>query len=251
MKSRSSRGGSSNASSSQHAHNAYQLHYFETVERARIALCQTPYVLAHIERMIDAGGLAPGQSILEIGSGVGKFTLLLAARGYTLVANDLSPALLGRLTQAADGRISTICCDAAEIRRHTSASFDRVIGFFVLHHLTNFDRVFQALADILKTGGRIAFCEPVAWNPLYYLQIAFTPGMRFAGEPSITAMRSSVMLPAMARAGLTEVAGYPYGHFPPFLKNRPWGNRLENWLEQRVWFPFPNAFQVFTARKPL
>jgi SAM-dependent methyltransferase len=201
--------------------------------------------------MIAVGGLAHGQSILEIGSGLGKFTLPLAARGYTLVANDLSPALLARLTQAADGRISTICCDAAEIRRHTSASFDRVIGFFVLHHLTNFDCVFQALADVLKPGGRIAFCEPVAWNPLYYLQIAFAPGMRFAGEPSITAMRSRVMLPAMSRAGLTEVASDPYGYFPPFLKNRPWGSRLENWLEQRACVPFPHAFQVFTARKPL
>ena len=37
---------------------------------------------------------------------------------------------------------------------------------------------------VLRPGGRVAFCEPVAWNPLYYLQIALTPGMSFSGEPS-------------------------------------------------------------------
>ena len=231
-------------------HNSYQLDYFESVERARIALAETPYVFAHVERMIAGASLAAGQSILEVGSGLGKFTLPLAARGFRVTANDLSPRLLERLDKAAEGRVQTVCCDIHDIGRHCAAPFDRVIGFFVLHHLVEFEQVFRALSAVLRPGGCIAFCEPVAWNPLYYLQILLTPGMRFAGEPSITAMRPGVILPALGKAGFVDAASRRYGYFPPFIKNRVWGERLEGWLGARRFVPFPNAFQVFTARLP-
>jgi SAM-dependent methyltransferase len=231
-------------------HNDYQLDYFESLERARIAPGETPYVLAHVERMIAEVLLAPGQSILEVGSGLGKFTLPLAARGYRITANDLSPRLLERLDQAAEGRVTTVCCDIHDIERHVETPFDRIIGFFVLHHLVEFDEAFRALSRVMQPGGRIAFCEPVAWNPLYYFQILATPGMRFAGEPSITAMRPGIILPALSQAGFVETSSRTYGYFPPFVKNRAWGEKLEGWLDARPFVPFPNAFQVFTARMP-
>lgn len=128
--------------------------------------------------------------------------------------------------------------------------FDRIVGFFVLHHLIDFDQVFLALSRILRPGGRIAFCEPVAWNPLYYLQIALTPGMRFAGEPSITSMRPGVIFPALARAGFVDTQSHSYGYFPPLIRNLAWGETLERWLDAKPLVPFPNAFQLFTARLP-
>lgn len=90
----------------------------------------------------------------------------------------------------------------------------------------------------------------MGWTPLYYLQIALTPGMSFSGEPSITSMRRGVMLPLMKAAGLVEVESHPHGYFPPVLKNTPAGDRAEGWLERRAWVPFPHAFQVFTGRAP-
>ena len=110
-------------------------------------------------------------------------------------ANDLSPVLLGRLRTAAPRTIPTIACDIVDIAAHVNGRFDGVVGFFVLHHLLDFEATFRALVSVLRPGGRVAFCEPVAWNPLYYLQIALTPGMSFSGEPSITSMRRGVMLP--------------------------------------------------------
>ena len=231
-------------------HNRYQREYFENTERSRIALADTPYVLGHVERMIDAADLTTDRRILEVGSGLGKFTLPLAARGYQLTANDLSPHLLERLDHAAAGRVQTLCCDIHDIERHVSTPFDCAIGFFVLHHLVDFERIFLAISRVMRPGGRIAFCEPVAWNPLYYLQILLTPGMRFAGEPSITSMRPGVILPALTRAGFIEVESRRYGYFPPFIKNRAWGARLEDWLDDSAVVPFPNAFQIFTARMP-
>lgn len=232
------------------SHNRYQLDYFEGTERSRMRPEDTSYIRGHVDRMIEIAHLSREHSILEIGSGLGKFTLSLAARGYHPTANDLSSRLLERLAVASHGKVSTVCCDIHDIERHMSAPFDRIVGFFVLHHLIDLDQAFAALSRILRPGGRVAFCEPVAWNPLYYVQIALTPSMRFAGERGITSMRPGVICPALTRAGFVEAQSHPYGYFPPQVRNRAWGERLERWLDERHFVPFPNAFQVFTARLP-
>jgi SAM-dependent methyltransferase len=232
------------------AHNRYQRAYFDTVDRARLALGETCYVRAHLQRSCDALDLKPGQRILEVGAGPGKFTLPLAQRGLDIVANDLSPVLLGKLQEASSGSVRTMCCDIADVAETAGEPFDRVIGFFVLHHLRDFEAVFAALARVLRPGGRLGFCEPVAWNPLYYAQILFTPGMRLAGEPSLTSMRPAKILPAMRSAGFVDAQALGYGYFPPVLKNHALGDRVERWLDRRAWVPFPHAFQLFSARLP-
>jgi len=234
----------------QETHNQYQRDYFDKVDRSRIALTVSPYVLAHLDRVIQHGELDRQEEILEVGSGLGKFTLPLASNGYRITANDLSPVLLNELKSASNGAISTICCDVAEIAAHSKEHFNRIVGFFVLHHLIDFDRVFTALYSVLNPGGKLAFCEPVAWNPLYYAQILLTPSMSFAGERSITAMQPRIILPAMRRAGFVDAASHRYGYFPPILKNRSWGNKLERWFDRRSWVPFPHAFQILSAKRP-
>jgi len=232
------------------AHNRVQREYFDTVERSRLALGDTPYIRRHVDEAIAIGQFVPGATLLEIGAGLGKGTIPLIARGFEVTANDLSPVLLARLRAAAPRPVHTIACDILDIAGHVDRRFDGVVGFFVLHHLLDFEATFRALVRVLQPGCRVAFCEPVAWNPLYYVQIALTPGMRFSGEPSLTSMRQGVMLPLMRQAGLEDVASHPYGYFPPVLKNTPGGDRVERWLERRRWIPFPHAFQVFTGRTP-
>lgn len=227
--------------------NRHQLAYYGGKEHARLAHAESRYVQAHIARMLEVAGVAPSSSILEIGSGTGKFTLPMSRMGYDITANDLSPKLLGQLSSASDAKIRTLCCDVHDITHHSDTKYDAVIGFFVLHHLIDFSHIFHALKQQLKPGGRIAFCEPVAVNPLYYLQILLTPGMRLAAEPSITKMRPDYLLPIMYDAGFTDAAAQPYGYFPPFVKNTRWGDWLEQRLEAMPFIPFPHAFQVFTA----
>jgi SAM-dependent methyltransferase len=233
------------------AHNQYQRTYFDTVVRARLALGATTYVKAHVQKMLDALPVQQGQRVLEVGAGPGKFTLPMAGRGWEIVANDLSPVLLAQLSAASGHTIETLCCDIADAAEHVHAPFDHAMGFFVLHHLRDFDAVFGGLARVLKPGATVVFCEPVAWNPLYYAQILLTPGMRFAGEPSLTSMRPGVILPALQRAGFIATRSQGYGYFPPVLKNRPLGDRLEQWLDRQAWVPFPNAFQIFSAQLPV
>jgi SAM-dependent methyltransferase len=233
------------------AHNHYQRQYFDTVDRPRLAIGESRYVLAHLERVIVEAELKPGQRILEVGAGSGKFTLPLINRGFEVLANDLSPVLLEKLHQVSDGRIKTQVGDIAEITlAKDEAPFDRVVGFFVLHHLCDFKLIFTALAKVMRPGGRIVFCEPIAWNPLYYLQIMMTPTMRFAGEPSLMSMRPGVILPMLQASGFIDVKAHGYGYFPPVLKNHSLGNQIENWLNQYSWIPFPHAFQLFSANLP-
>jgi SAM-dependent methyltransferase len=233
------------------ANSDYQRRYFaDRAELSRLAPGDTPYIRRHLEQVVALGQLTAATSILEVGAGVGRFTLPLLARGFTVTASDLSPELLARLRTAAPAAVETVAADVARLPEELRGTFDRVVGFFVLHHLVDFDRTFTALAQVLRPGGRLAFAEPVAVNPLYYAQILLTPTMRFAAEPSLTAMRAGRMLPALCGAGFVEAAAHPYGYFPPLLKNTPLGDRLERWLERRLWVPFPHAFQVFTARRP-
>lgn len=232
------------------AHNQKQRKYFDSIERPRLALRDTRYVQAHLERMFQGANLAPSQRILEIGAGLGKFTLPLVQRGLSVVANDLSPVLLERLQAATSNRIATLCSDVMDIAENSDDYFDRIIGFFVLHHLLDFESVFASLTKVMAPGGRIAFCEPVAWNPLYYAQIFFTAGMDFAGEPSLASMRPAIILPAMRAAGFIETNACGYGYFPPIIKNTWTGDQIEQWLGDRRWVPFPHAFQLFTATFP-
>jgi SAM-dependent methyltransferase len=236
--------------STREAHNALQRQYFDQVERLRLAVVDTPYVRRHVEEAVTGGELTPGDAVLEIGAGLGKFTFPLLERGFDVTANDLSPVLLERLAAAAPKAVRTMACDVADIEQHAHRAFDAVIGFFVLHHLVDFDRIFPVLSRVLTRGGRVAFCEPVAWNPLYYIQISLTPGMRFSGERSLTSMTPRTILPALSRAGFVEPRSRMYGYVPPVLKNTRGGDAVERWLERRTWVPFPHAFQVFTARLP-
>ncbi len=231
-------------------HNQYQRQYFDNVERSRLAIGETLYTQAHVDRMVTEADLHRRQRILEIGAGPGKFTLQLAGLGLDVIANDLSPVLLKQLDRSSGGLIKTIACDVLEIAQFVDVPFDRVVGFFVLHHLRDFENVFAALASVMRPGARVVFCEPFALNPLYYIQILFTPGMHFTGEPSITSMRQGIILPALIAAGFVNAEAHGYGYFPPALKNNPFGDRLEKVMDRCKWIPFPHAFQVFSANMP-
>jgi SAM-dependent methyltransferase len=230
------------------AHNEYQLRYYERRQARAIEPREGAYERRHVEELLGAAGLAPGQRVLEVGAGLGRFTRLLAARGLQVVASDLSPGLLSRLERDGAGSVATLAGDVAALPQLTAERFDGVLGFFVLHHLFDLEQAFAAIARVLKPGAPAAFCEPNGWNPLFYAQIALTPGMTWKGDGGVRHMRPSVVLPAMARAGLTNRRCARYGFVPPALAARPAGRALERWLERRRPLDPVRAFQVFSGR---
>ena len=142
------------------------------------------------------------------------------------------------------------CADVLAPPEELGSRFDGVVGFFTLHHLHDLDAAIASMDRLLRPGGRFAFVEPNAFNPLYYAQIAATPGMSFRGERRLTSMRPGVIVPAQRHAGLRDVYVHRYGFFPPQVVNRRPGRAVERALERLRPLRPLSAFQLFVGRRP-
>ena len=233
-------------------HNRAQQSYFARRFPSTMIPRSTPYVRRHVDELLAASGLHAGASVLEVGCGMGHYTFELARRGLAVEGLDLSPVLLDRLrTYAGEGfSLPLHCADIADPPERLLGRFDGVIGLFTLHHLHDIERSFAEMVRLLRPGGRVAFIEPNAFNPLYYIQIAATPGMSFRGERRLTSMRPAVIVPAMRAAGLRRMSVRRYGFFPPFVANRGWGRTLEAALERIPPLRPVSAFQLFIGERP-
>ena len=212
----------------------------------------TPYLRRHIHEAMRFAGAAPEDRILEVGCGMGRYTLLMAQMGWQVSGMDLSPVLLERLRtfNTTGYPIDLYCADLEAPPAELEDGFDVVAGFFVLHHVHDLAKSMGGVARLLKPGGRAVFVEPNPLNPLYYAQIVFTPGMSWQAERGLTRMRPSQLRRWMEAAGLVGFQAARFGVFPPYLANRPWARGLEGAIERvRLWRPFL-PFQLFVASQP-
>jgi SAM-dependent methyltransferase len=212
---------------------------------------RTRYNERQLQAVLDFGGVEPQHRILEVGCGMGRFTLLLAERGYAVEGLDLTPRLLEELRQFNAGRheIPLHCADLRQPVPELLGRFDRILGFFTLHHMRELERCFASAYAMLKPGGRVTFVEPNAWNPLFYLQIMLTPGMTWQGDGGVAQMRRAVVLPALAQAGFTDLALERFGFFPPALANHRAGAAIEARLEALSLLRPILPFQLFRGSK--
>jgi SAM-dependent methyltransferase len=225
-------------------------YYASAPERPRLHPNRRPSTLRHWQRGLAAAGSTPPARVLELGAGMGRFSLLLADAGFDVTALDVSDVLLERL-RAADsgGRIETTVADAANADRVFDRPFDVVVGFFFLHHLDDFVPTFRAARALLPPGGRAVFCEPNGWNPSFYLQILFSPAMTFRGERGLARMRARPLGTAAREAGLQLLPILRYGLLPPAIVDRPGGAALDR-LCAAAMPPIARAFQTIVLERP-
>lgn len=233
-------------------HNQAQRAYFEASVKPSMVPTGTPYVQRQVDEVLRRARVGAGDSVLDVGCGMGRYTLPLAERGVRVEGLDVSQTLLERLAGYNAGRFE-IPLHAADVMDPPSAlfgRFDAVIGFFALHHMHDLDACFAAMAKLVKPGGRVVFLEPNPYNALYYAQITLTPRMRWSRERGILRMRRGPIFGAFAKAGLAHPTLTRFGFLPPFLRNRRGGAAIERALESfPLWRPCL-AFQVFVAEKP-
>jgi SAM-dependent methyltransferase len=98
--------------------------------------------------------------ILDAACGIGTQTLPLAARGFRLVARDLSPNAVARLMQEADARgldVDAAVADMRWIKESVYGEFDAVLAFDnSLAHLLSDDDLrvaFREFVSVLRQGG--------------------------------------------------------------------------------------------------
>jgi SAM-dependent methyltransferase len=229
-------------------HNLRQRAYFERASKKTMVPVDSPYLQRHINRALRFAGYSQGERVLEAGCGMGRYTLLLAARGVDVTGLDLSPVLLDRLRDfnASRSPIPLVAANLENPPVKLQARFDLVLSFFALHHLHDITRGLNGMRQLLKPDGRVVLLEPNPYNPLYYLQILLTPGMTWAGERGLLRMRPAPVFQAMHQAGLKPLAVERFGCLPPQVVNQSWGERLEERCER---FPLPRSLRPFVLFK--
>jgi 2-polyprenyl-3-methyl-5-hydroxy-6-metoxy-1,4-benzoquinol methylase len=234
-------------------HNDAQRRYFESTLKKTMVPGDTPYLRRQVRELVRQAGVRPGDRILDVGCGMGRYTLLLADMGFRVEGLDLAPALLDRLQEFNGGRyeIPTYAGDLLGHAEGLANRFDAVVGFFALHHFHTLDDTFLAMAQMVRPGGRVVFLEPNPYNPSYYVQILVMPRITWQGERGLLKMRRAPMFSAMTAAGLESPSVVRFGLFPPALANRTWTRPIEALGETLLaWTPCL-AFQVFSATRPL
>ena len=105
-------------------------------------------------------GQVDGVRVLDAACGVGTQTLPLAARGFQLVARDLSPAAVARLQREAAARrlnVDVAVADMRRVKESVIGEFDVVLVFDnSLPHLLSDDDLNAALQEfvaVLRPGG--------------------------------------------------------------------------------------------------
>lgn len=234
-------------------HNVEQRTYFETSLKKTMVPADSPYLRRHVDELLRFGGLSAGDRILEVGCGMGRYTILLAGRGLRVDAMDLSAVLLDRLRgYAGPGFEGTL--HAGDIEAPPPAltgPYDSVVALFALHHMADLPKAFASMFRLVKPGGRVVFLEPNPYNPLFYLQMLITPSMTWKGDGGIVNMRRRVIFDAFGAAGFIEPGMARFGFLPPFVVNLSMGARVEGALESvPVWRPLL-PFQLFRGRRPL
>jgi SAM-dependent methyltransferase len=233
-------------------HGEQQKHYFEHSFTGDMSPKATPYIKRQVDELIAFAGLTRDQLILDLGCGSGRYTLEMVERGYRLEGLDITPGLLDKFREFNAGRfdIPLYCENALKPPAELVGRYDAVIGYFTMHHLPDLAVSFAACRDLVKPGGVIAFLEPNPWCPLYYVQIALTPGMTWAGDRGMKDMRPGPVFAAMGEAGLVDSRWDRVGFLPPFAVNRPWGRSLERGLEAVPFLKPMRAFTMMRATRP-
>ncbi len=101
-------------------------------------------------------GLAPHARILDVGCGRGVILGALANRGFEVHGLEISAEAARGADPRAEIRIATRLADAD----YADASFDEVIIWHVLEHLSDPRETLEAAHRILKPGGRLIVAVP-------------------------------------------------------------------------------------------
>jgi SAM-dependent methyltransferase len=122
-------------------------------------------------QLVAQAGVAPGQTVLELGTGTGE-VLLLAARvapGATLVGLDPDPAVLdlARRKAARHGVPLRLERGYADQLPYADGSVDRVLSSFMFHHLPPEEQraMLAEARRVLAPGGSLHLVDPDASEP--------------------------------------------------------------------------------------
>jgi ubiquinone/menaquinone biosynthesis C-methylase UbiE len=156
--------------SSQFAHD-YALGYTD-LEQDRL-IRQAAIIAPSTERLFREAGIIPGQRVLDLGSGMGDVSMLVArlvGASGEVVGIERDAASIERAearVAAADLRnVNFLNTDVNNIV--TDEPFDAAVGRFILTFLPDPISVLRSVAGLVRPGGVLAFQEP-SWTAMLAL----------------------------------------------------------------------------------
>src|SRR5437899_622053 len=125
------------------------------------------------ERLFREAGIGPGQRVLDLGSGLGDVSMLVARlvgpSGEVVgIERDASSVERAQARVAAAGfrNVSFTQTDVSQIV--SDKPFDAAVGRFILMFLPDPVSVLRSVAGLVRPGGVLAFQEP-SWIPMLAL----------------------------------------------------------------------------------
>jgi len=228
----------------------YQKDYYKKKHKY-MDIGDTNYINNLVEKLISSGGIKKSHKILEIGCGRGRFSIPLLKRGYSLTCIDLSENLLNKFKKniSPGMKVKIMKGDINEMTKKLRNKFDFIIGFYILHHLSDLKTSFENMKIMLKKDGKIIFSENNPYNPMYYIQMIVVKDINWEGEKGILNIRKKIIYPLLKSLKFKNIKIERYGFFPPHIVNTRIGQTLESKLEKiRFFYPLL-PFQIIKASK--
>ncbi len=116
----------------------------------------------------------PSWHMLDVGTGAGHTAIRFAPRVKTVVATDLTEAMVEKTKElAAQQNVSNLMTKVADAENlpFDDATFDLVTCRLALHHFPQPNRALQEFARVLKTPGALGFTDNVTvddWDAAKY-----------------------------------------------------------------------------------
>lgn len=158
--------------------------------------------LLHPPEKLFAGLVEPGMTAVDVGCGMGHFTLGLArmvgAHGR-VIAVDLQPQMLKRVARRAEkaglsGRIRLHGAGKASLELDVRADF--VVASWMVHEVPDQAAFLKEVAALMKPGARFFVAEPRGHVTEEQVErtvaLAQEAGLRVAGRPRVALSRAVV-----------------------------------------------------------
>jgi len=171
--------------------------------------------------------IKPGESVLDIGGGPGRYSLYLAGKGCDVTLFDLSEGntSFGAAQAAREGlSIKTITGDAREADKLADGLYDHVLLMGPMYHLleeAERTKAVNAAISLLKPGGiiYISFLNSFS-GIIYYMREA--PEAITSTEPSEVEFRKNTLsLKSYAGDAFTKAFFIEQGEVLPFMAQFP------------------------------
>jgi SAM-dependent methyltransferase len=144
------------------------------VNRLHGLICSSGWWALKVRHELLPWGLAGvelGEEVLEVGPGFGATTRVLVDRVPSLTVLELDERYCERLQKQLGDRVRVLAGDATQMP-FADASFDTVVCFTMLHHVSSpeaQDRLLAEVARVLRPGGTFAGTDSVGTGTLFRL----------------------------------------------------------------------------------